>query len=68
MQPAEFIQEVEDEEEKRLRMRRRKIRQYQLDFKDYLISLDFTNSIIREIITGVRTFYSEFDIELPKYI
>jgi len=66
MQPADFIQEAEEEEEARLRMRQRKIRQYQLDFKDYLISLDFTNSTIRGIITGLRTFYSEFDIELPK--
>lgn len=64
--PTEWIQEAENEEENRIRMRQRKIKQYQLDFKDYLLTKDFTNTTIAGIITGIRTFYTEFDIELGK--
>lgn len=47
-------------------MRHRKVKQYQLDFKDYLLAKDFTTKTIREMLNAIRTFYREFDVELGK--
>jgi hypothetical protein len=47
-------------------MRHRKVKQYQLDFKDYLLAKDFTTKTIRGMLNAIRTFYREFDVELGK--
>jgi integrase len=66
MTPNELIEEAEDEEETRIRMRRRKIKSHLLNFKDYLNTKDHTVLTVRNYITIIRSFYREFDIELPK--
>ena len=45
-------------------MRNRKIKGYLLDFKDYMKDEWYNPSTIS--ITIVRSFYAEFDIELPR--
>jgi integrase len=66
MAPNEWITEAENEEEKRIRMRRRKIKAHLLDFKEFLNTKNYTLLTIRQTIIAVRSFYREFDIELPK--
>ena len=63
---TELITEAEKEEDERLRMRSRKIKTYLLGFREHLINQDLSNSHIQHIFTTVRTFYSEFEIELPR--
>lgn len=62
----ELIQEADDEEEASIRMRKRKIRIYLTGFKKWLHEQDYSNAYANQIFNLVRSFYSEFEIELPK--
>jgi len=62
--PSEFIQEAEDQEEARLRMRKRNLPKYLIDFKQHLVDKNFSPKTIQLAI--IRTFYSQYDIELSK--
>ena len=66
--PEEWISEAEDEEESRIRMRRRKIKTYLLNFKDYLYSQKFSILSVKTHMGSVRSIYREQDIELPRII
>lgn len=66
LSPNELILEAEHEEDDRIRMRSRKIRKYLLDFKTYLTTCDYSDLHIQHILSTVRTFYFEFEIELPR--
>ena len=63
--PTQWIEEAENEEENRIRMRKRKIKAYQLDFKGFLESKNYTTWTIKSMILPIRIFYKEYDIELP---
>lgn len=66
--PEEWISEAEAEEENRIRMRRRKIKKYLLDFKDYLDSQHFSVLSVKTHMGSVRSMYHEQDIEVPRII
>lgn len=64
--PTELIEEAEEEEEERIRMKNRKIKTYLLDYSEYLENNGKSPGYIDRIITTIRTFYSEYEIELPR--
>ena len=63
MNPTEFISD--EEEEERIRMRKRKILTYLIDFRSYLISENYSPNSINQYMTTIRTFYGANFIELP---
>jgi integrase len=64
--PTELINEAENEEDQGLRMRNRSIKKYLLDFKQFLENKNYSSHTIVNTITIVRSFYTEFDVILPK--
>lgn len=64
--PTSLIEEAEDEEDRNLRLRRRKITQYFHDFQNYLEGNDHSYESIDKQISIIRTFYYHYDIKLPK--
>jgi integrase len=66
--PEQWITEAENEEENRIRMRRRSIKKYLLDFKDYLHERDFSVLTVKTHMTAIRSMYHEQNIEVPKII
>ena len=63
--PTDWITEAEEEEKNGILMRNRKINEYLLDFKDFLETLNYAQNTIISTITNVRTFYIQFNIQLP---
>jgi integrase len=61
----ELIKEAEEEEDSRIRMRKRKIKKYLNDYSQTLKDAGHKEGYIRKLIIEVRTFYNEFDIEIP---
>lgn len=74
-----LLEEAEDDEDNRLRMRKRRINNRIYDFKEALLQEDYSYvafnkemkgkyspSTIKLMIGHVKTFYRTFDIEVPK--
>lgn len=66
MTPEQLITEAEDEITDGVLMRRRKIKKYLIDFRKHLQDKGLADFSIRSRMTGVRSFYNSFEIELPK--
>ena len=66
MKPDELIAEAEMEEERSVRLRSRKIRSHLITFRSYLENNNYAPGRIRVAMTTVRTFYNEFEIQIPK--
>lgn len=66
--PTQLINEAEKEEKERLRMRERQIKLDLLDYTEYMNSQNFSPLYIKKTMTEIRTFYREFEIELPKTV
>ena len=64
--PTQMIEEAENEEEKRIRMRKRKIRQYFLTWLDYLQNKKYSKSTISSYFASIKAFHRYFEIEIPK--
>lgn len=64
--PTELIEEAEEAEDQKIRMKNRKVKQYLNDFSHYLTENKKSHNYIKACLTTVRSFYAEFDIELPK--
>lgn len=64
--PTEIIEEAEEEEDLRIRMKKRKIKRYLNDYLHHLIDTKQSPNYIKSSMMTVRSFYSEFEIELPK--
>jgi len=47
-------------------MRNRSVKKYLLDFKDYMEINNYSSHNIANTLTMIRTFYTEYDIMLPK--
>ena len=47
-------------------MRNRKIKKHILSFRDHLLHEDYSPKTVSVIMTIIRSFYNEFDIELPR--
>ena len=63
--PTELIDEAE-KEDLQIRMRNKSVKKYLLDFKDYMETNNYSSHNITNTLTMVRTFYTEYDIMLPK--
>ncbi|AUB59379.1 hypothetical protein BK009_00990 [Methanobacterium subterraneum] len=61
-----LITEAEDEEDTVPRLRKRKITKYLSGFKEHLNQGDLSSYYTNHQVGLVRTFYGEFDIQLPK--
>ena len=61
-----LIEQAEEDEDKRLRMRQRRIKYHFKNFRNQLQNESKTSSTIKTALTIVGTFYKEFEIELPK--
>ncbi len=64
--PSELIAEAENEEDEGVRLRSRKIRSHLITFRSYLEDNNYAPSRIRVAMTTARTFYNEFEIQIPK--
>jgi len=72
MSLSELIEEAEEEENKQIRTRHRKIKKYLNEFARYLDNVEYTPGkkyseiTIGRSITDIKTFYHYFDIITPK--
>lgn len=66
MSLEQIIEEAENEEEDQVRMKKRKINFYLKEFRRLLNGEGFSSNYVSQLISQVRTFYSEYEIELPK--
>lgn len=66
MSLEQLINEAENEEEDQVRMKKRKINFYLKEFRKHLNEEEFSSNYVSQLISQVRTFYSEYEIELPK--
>jgi len=64
--PTKLIEEAELEEDQQVRMKNRKIKRYILKYINYLKDECNTPATIPNKIGLAKTFYSEFDIEIPR--
>lgn len=63
----ELLTEADNEEEQRIRMRKRKVKSRLLGFQRYLKEeLKLRPSTVRSIMSRVKAFYRTYDIELPQ--
>ena len=63
--PNELLTEAEDEIKAGLLMRRRKIKGYLIGFRKYLQDQGLSDNTIKTRISGAKSFYKLFDIEIP---
>ena len=64
----ELLDEADEEEELGIRLRKRKIKSRLMDFKKHLDTTDLAESTKDYALKLVRSFYNEYDIQLPKNI
>lgn len=63
--PEELLTEAEDEIKSGKLMRQRKIKAYLIGFRKHLQDQKLSDLSVRSKMTGVRSFYKTFDIEIP---
>lgn len=64
--PDELLTEAEEEIKSGRLMRQRNIKKYLTGFRKHLQDLDLAPITVKGYMTGVKSFYQLFDIELPK--
>jgi len=64
--PEELLEEAEAEIKNGCLMRKRKIKSYLLGFRGALKDRGLAPKTVRGYMTGVKSFYATFDIDLPK--
>lgn len=64
--PSDLLKEAEKDEDNGLRPRERRIREYFLQFLEQAKKEDLSANYTKGIITTIRVFLNEYDIELPK--
>jgi len=64
--PTQLIDDAEKQEDEGLRMRSRNIKKYLLDFKEHLEKNNYSPKTINSTLTIIRSFYNEFEIQLPR--
>ncbi|WP_406661392.1 tyrosine-type recombinase/integrase [Methanolobus sp. ZRKC3] len=65
MEPEELVEEAESEMMSDIVPRKRKVKSYLVGFRNNLQASGLAPITIRGYLTGVRSFYKSFDIELP---
>ena len=63
--PVELIHEADDEEENKIRMKKRHIRKYFIDYSEYLRNRGLSQYTISNHFSSIKTFYRNSEIELP---
>lgn len=61
-----LIEEADNEEEEKIRMKHRKIKQRLIRFRKWLINQNFSKNYIKGTFRQIKTFYEYFEIEIPK--
>lgn len=61
-----LIEEADEEEELAVRLRKRKVRKRLLGFKKDLDTKDLSERYKTDLVSLVRSFYNEFEIQLPR--
>lgn len=64
--PTELIEEAEKEQYAGIVPRKRKIKGYLLDYVKNLKEKDFSATTISSYVTTIKSFYYDFDIEIPR--
>lgn len=65
LSPSEFIEEADEQEEEGIRPRHRKINKYLKEHRKHLESIEYSFRSIRIALSVIRSFYREYEIELP---
>ena len=63
--PFELINEADDEEENGIRMKKRHIRKYFIDYSEYLRDKGRSQYTISNHFSSIKSFYRNSEIELP---
>lgn len=64
--PTQLIEQAEDDEDNRVRLRKRRIKKHLENHLIYMDERGFSPIYKQTSITCIRTFYHHFDIQLPK--
>lgn len=64
--PEQLLHEAETEIEHGILPRRRKLKSHLIKFRNHLQGMELAPITIKGYLTGVKSFYSQFDIEIPK--
>lgn len=64
--PEELLEEAEEEIKKGVLPRKRKIKLYLINFRKQQKDLGLSDLTVKTRMTGVRSFYRSFDIEIPR--
>ena len=63
----ELIDEADLEEDEGIRLRKRKIKKYLIEFKTYLVEEEgYSQNYVKNLLAMVKSFYSEYEIQLPR--
>ena len=63
--PTELVKEAEDEEDQRMRMKYRKIKENLLNFKMYMQDQGMSYNTIKTYMATIIGFYNEFELDTP---
>lgn len=64
--PAELIKEAEEDENNRIRMKKRRIRKYFIEYSKYLRDKGRSQYTISNHFSSIKSFYRNSEIELPQ--
>lgn len=64
--PTQLIEEAEEDEENRIRMKKRRIKKDLTSYILYLRELNRSPNYITSLVSTVKSFYGEYEIELPR--
>jgi len=62
----ELIQEADNEEEERIRLKNRRIKTRLLEFRQYMINKELSINTINARMVRITTIYRHFEIEIPR--
>jgi integrase len=65
--PTELIDQAENEEDLRLRMRERSIKKHFQTFKQYIEDRGFSPLNVSTSFAVIRTWYNDFEIQIPRF-
>ena len=66
MDLEELLEEAEQEEDDGIKIRKRKIKKHIMGFKKHLDECDYSPTYKRTILARVKSFYHEYEIQLPR--
>lgn len=65
--PTQFIEQAEDDQYRSIIMRKRRIKNHILSFRDHLRDEhDYSELFIKTVMANIKTLYHHYDIQIPK--